>query len=506
MRLILTESAWTTSISTSGAVHHRQGPGASLASIEEKSGGATLRQDLIRSFPLFYGLGPDDSWVVSDSAPRLAAELGVCGLNQAAAEEFRHLGYVSGAATLHPRIFQVQSGETIDLNDGAAARTVSTRSIGSSGTNIRDERAADERFSAALERAFDGLLSTVDGRQVVVPLSGGLDSRLIAVLLKDAGYDNVLNFTYGVGDTSEARVSRAVAKALDQAWELVDYDVADMRTAWTSGEGAAFVTDTYAGSALPHIQDWFALRHLREREIIAADAVFLPGHTIVGNMHDEAILDATGDVSAPRIAQIIRNHHARLQPDSARAALPAYMTGIETELHRLGYDGSPQSRLVAIENANVRERQAKYINNSMRAYEHFGYEWAMPMLEEPVLQAWEDLDISLRRNRDWYSRFIARRYEAVSGAQLPTFAPTSLSARSRDRIKAMLRVTGLLTYAERRQTARAYASHPMGFQAFLPEADNATLRRTIMRGGNPFGVFADRFLADKWAPGQSLFH
>lgn len=508
MRLITTRPDWSRAPSAIGTVYRLDGPGGAAAEVTEADGGFVLRQDLVRSFPLFYATDPHgDGFVVSDDVRALVGETGVHGVDAEAAAEFRQLGYVTGAATLHPGIRQVQAGERVELHADGSVASHLVRTLGTDSTSTDGDQEADLRFGAALEEVFARLVERLDGRQIVVPLSGGLDSRLIAVLLRDLGYDNVLNFTYGVGDTPEARISRTVAEAVGQPWTFVPYDAAEIRQAWSSGDAAPFLRDAYAGASLPHIQDWFALRHLRGEGLIAEDAVFLPGHTVVGNMHDDQILDVPGDVPAEAIRELILHHHAVLQPHGAAALRrsAAFVTRIDDHLRAHGYDGSPAARLIALESWNMRERQAKYINNSMRAYEHFGHDWALPMLDEPVIRAWEGLSVRLRRDRDWYAGFVSRRYTETTGTELSTYSPTSLSGGTRARIKSVLRATGLLSFAERAAAARSFANHAMAFQAFVEEGAERDLTRIIMRGGHPFGIYADRFLADAWAPGQELF-
>ena len=506
MQLLLTRREWTTSTAQEQTVHSLEGPGAARATVIESPGGLELRQDPVRSFPLFYSLAGGDP-VVSDDVRAIVRLQNSHGLHQPSATEFRHLGFAVGAETLHPGILQVQAGEAVTLSPSGAVSSRLTRLIGATGDDVTHPREADARFDGALREAFLPLLERLDGRQIAVPLSGGLDSRLIAVLLKDLGYDNVIHFTYGTGPTPEAQISEDVARSLRQRWVFVPYDVGAMRRAWQAPETAEFVAAAYSGSALPHFQDWYALRRLQANDLIDDDAVFLPGHTVVGNMHDEAILDEVHDVSADRIRRLITAHHAVLQRDSARVLGrdETFNAKLDSHLARIEYDGSPEARLIALEGWNLRERQTKYINNSMRAYEHFGHQWALPMLEEPVMSAWESFAPSLRRNRDWYEGFVDARYLRASGRSLRTFAPTSIDPTTRRRMKAMLRASGLLTVAERVASARTYARHPMGFQAFVPDDMAGRITRTLLRGGDPMGLFADLFLADRWTPSQRLF-
>lgn len=438
------------------------------ARIAKSDAGITLTQDPIRSFPLFYAVERRDGTAavtVSDEIRTILEHTGKGEVDPTGAEEFRAFGFVTGARTLHYGIRQVQAGESVTIRPDGRIESSFYRSLRYTGENVHDYREVDHRFQSALDETTDALLSRLDGRQLVVPLSGGLDSRLLAVELHNRGYENVVNFTYGVGEAAETSVSRSVSQALGQRWEFMPYSAERIRRLWSDESTVAFLYDGYAGASLPHIQDWLAVHDMREREIIDADAVFLPGHTVVGNVHDAGVFDEPGSVSPEQITRIILNKNARLQPDSYRRMLASdeIRTKMRTLFDRISYDGSPDARLRAIEYWNFLERQTKYINNSMRGYEHFGYDWALPMLESPVIDAWATFAPQITRDRDWYTAFVNTKYAIATGTALPTFEPTALKTSTRDRMKRALRAFGVLELAERVASARASAHHPMAF-------------------------------------------
>ena len=75
-----------------------------------------------------------------------------------------------------------------------------------------------DTFNQILLEAFERFIETLRGRQVVVALSGGVDSRLVAAILKHFKYDNVLCFTYGVIGNREAQGARKAAELLGYRW------------------------------------------------------------------------------------------------------------------------------------------------------------------------------------------------------------------------------------------------------------------------------------------------
>lgn len=475
-----------------------------FAAVVLKEGETILVEDPIRSFPLFYSVA-EGTVAVSDDALALAGSGSAYVADYDSRIEFRHAAYVAGSNTLYAGVQQVQAGELVAISEsGDVARSVYRR-VRYSGQHIQETAAVDAHFSSALESTMSRVLEKANGRQLVVPLSGGLDSRLLSVYLRDAGYENVLNFTYGTGKTREAMISEKVAAALGQKWLFCHYEEDAIRSAWNTPETGDFIKFTHAGASLPHVQDWYAVRWLKGEGLIEDDAIFLPGHTIVGNMHDEEILDA-GSISRDEIKGLILHHHYTLQPDNQAAYNNARLgKSIDDFLDEIGYDGSVESRLTALEYWNVRERQTKYINNSLRNYEFFGYDWALPMLDREVYLAWGDLHPDITRNRDWYEGYVNRRYAAATGEALQTFAPNNVSKGKRDAVKAALRSVGLLGIVERTITAKAVQNHPMGFNWFVSGKSESQLYKFTRSGGNLLGAYADEFLTDTWSSHCHIF-
>lgn len=484
--------------------------GGHWTAVFESGDSVVVAQDPIRSWPLFIAEDANGSHTVTDTIDTARTSAGSHGRDEPAALEFLHLGYVTGPDTLFTGVSQVQAGEWL-LLDGQT-RTRLTPVLGlrpHASPGLSSPVVLDAAFDAALEIAFDRLFERIGDRQVVIPLSGGLDSRLLAVALRERGHDNVVNFTYGVGRTREVAISEEVATALGQRWEFIEYSNAEIRAAWKSPAAAAFIRDSYAGASLPHIQDWYPVAELQRRDLITDDAVFLPGHTIVGNMHDEDILQLQSPVSRGALTEVLLNHHATIRPgNNALLRSNRFAAKLQAFLTDIGYDGTPESRLDALESWNVLERQTKYINNSMRGYEHFGYEWALPMLDRELLEVWASFDLSVAQDREWYRGYVNRRYSAASGGAIPTFeafAAANVSKQNRDRVKTMLRSLGALGLVERRLVAQAYAQHPMGFQEFVGETSPSEVRRFILRGGLPMGIYSERFLDDSWNQHTGIF-
>ena len=376
-------------------------------------------------------------------------------------------------------------------------------------------------LDAGMGRVLEGLAARPGSPRLVLPLSGGLDSRLlVAWLTLHGALDRAVAFTYGRPGTREVEVSRKVAEAVGLEWHAVDYVPAELREAWQTQEAADFLEYSYTLGALPHVQDWYALRNLLEQGVVRPGDVVLPGHTIVGNMHDEHLLEEPS-VTRGQVARAILIHHQELQGDQRRAYTDPYRAAKVRDFLALHpFTGSPRDVQSVLESYNVRERQTKYINNSMRAYEHLGLEWALPMLDVEFWDAWHRGAVELTATRDFYAVFIGRLWARATAlaagaeadaagrdaeADLPYFAATEVSEETRSRLKTVLSRLHLLGLAERTFSAWASLHSTMAFEAFITDTPLPVAAAELMGGRKLLGFWTRAFVNDAWCRRCRLF-
>ena len=172
-------------------------------------------------------------------------------------------------------------------------------------------------------RVFERLVKSVNQRQIVLPLSGGYDSRLIAVMLARLGYDNVVCFSYGKPGNWESEISRRVAEKLGYKWLFVPYSRRKWRTSFQSEERLAYTRRASALCSPAVLQDWLAVRELTDHKLLSQDAIFVPGHTndFITGGHIPAELAHSGTVPTLQalLLSIARKHYSiwRVPPDDA---------------------------------------------------------------------------------------------------------------------------------------------------------------------------------------------
>ena len=472
------------------------------ALIDERGDDTIIASDRLRSHPLVYSYSQGE-WVISDDIESLRSRVN-WSADGDQSQIFLHTGFTLGSATLLQQICSTEAASLTTLKANGEASTHLYAAYHYATDSVSNPEEFSSLFSTALDTCVERMLNFTDDRQLVVPLSGGLDSRLLVAWLKKFDAPKITTFTYGKASSPEVAISRKVAEDLDVDWFTVDLDSETIRTAWNSAEAEEFVRATWKGTSLPHIQDWFPLTVMSKDHLVDDDAVFLPGHTIVGNMHDEDLL--AKQCTEQDVLDALALHHANLQGKGTKLTRNrTWHREISRVQREVGYGTTSRTIQEFIEWFNLKHRQAKYINNSVAAYEHYGYSWALPMLDREIWDTWLQGSQDLTATRQWYAQFTAQEFEKITGKNVKLFQPSSIRMNSaiKKPLVRMLRLTHVDRLLSRYRSIRTMLDHPMAFEAFadLPEWKQAL---QYVRGVSQMGLWTQAFLTDGWGTEDAL--
>lgn len=352
-----------------------------------------LMTDFVRSTALFYRLIPDnrgdievlisDDWqTLTENSPSVVATAEVL-------DEFNALGYVTGTETLSADIQQIAAAQLLRIDStGIISRRY--RTFVRTPDNRLTETESLQRLDQVMTSVATQCVAVAAGRQIVLPLSGGYDSRALLLALVRTGYTNLCCFTFGAKHSAEIAVAQLLAKQLGVRWLPVFYEAAMWRRLRSDAEFTRYLCFVSNGCAAPNVQVWPALQKLQQMKLIETDALCIPGHTgdFVSGGHLLQDERPVADVSLTVVAKLIFNRHYQLHRDlSSRAAS---LARIEKQLKSLLLD-SPADLTVEqlAESWNWQERQSKFIVNSNRYYEFFGLAWWMPFWQYEFVQFWQ---------------------------------------------------------------------------------------------------------------------
>ncbi len=379
----------------------------SIINVDENKGWMAV--DRIRSFPLFYGK-QRDSLFVSDVAYWVKEQIGDLHMEPIARQEFVLTGFVSGSDTLFKNVKQIQAGEVVFFDIGQGCVNLrSNRYYDYSHTcyyDVDDEYLLHQ-LDIVMSDVFDRLIAIANGRTICVPLSGGYDSRLIVLMLKKLGYDNVCAFTYGTVNNEEALISKFVADELDIRWEFLEY-TNELWNQWYYSDTTKDYFDM-AGNlcSLPHIQDWPAVLQLKDD---VNNAIFVPG--ISADLNTGAFIEKypfiyEANATEGDLLRLILNYSYELYP--LNRISPDIKNIIEQKILRI-IDNKPYRGTYGekFECWVSTEKVAKFVLNSVRVYEFFGFAWWTPYWDDEFVSFWYNVPHQYRYKQRLYKAYLAR--------------------------------------------------------------------------------------------------
>lgn len=374
-----------------------------FGAVVQSEGFVLATVDACRSFPLFYARRGDDV-LLSDDARWVLSEMGFERIDEIAAGEALAAGFVSDTRTLFPSVKQLPAGDTLRVvqrREGLAVDVRPARRFDALAADADDDppaRAAVSRLSgpwseldALLRDVARRLFDAIDGRCVVIPLSGGFDSRLVAMLAKQAGYDRVFCLGPQRVTSREASISREVASRLGFEWAHFGGEPAQWRESFASAARRTYYREADGLCVLPPLLEWPALRELARSGRVPSDAIVVPGH-----YGDFVTGSATPETGARRernvvdaAMELLTRRRYRLNPWPAPLA-SAMRERLRATIEQAATGGVRNVDEV-VDRWEWREATAKGTGPSVRAYEQCGFEWRLPLADPEVVRFWRSV-------------------------------------------------------------------------------------------------------------------
>jgi asparagine synthase (glutamine-hydrolysing) len=370
--------------------------------------------DRIRSIPLLYSI-KDDRVVIDDRGRRLRDRLDLArrDIEPAQALAVAMSGYSIGGATLYKGLCQLRAGEALVADDrGPRPLRWFVYDAWRAESKAKPDRELSDLHRYMMER----LAASAAGRPIAVPLSAGLDSRMIASGLKAIGYRHVKLFSYGRPGNHEATTARLIAERLGYPWTFVPFSTAGQRAMFADKEHERLLwneADTCGG--IPFEQDWTAISHLRATGWLPSDVIVVNGQSgdfITGNHAPVQLIDAEAgaavDLRRQQVTSALIAKHYRLWKsiaDDRSDGIIARLLVAEAEAAGASFQGGEAAHGI-YEMVEYQDRQAKYVVSGQRNYDALGIEWRLPLWDDDYVLFWRRASGALKRGQSLYRRVL----------------------------------------------------------------------------------------------------
>lgn len=368
-----------------------------------------LVADIVRSYPLFYTT-LNNQIFIADNIYHILENIGKYSYDSVAKQEFLLSGFVSGNETLVKNIKQIQAGELVKINKKDLSVTSTYyHQIDYSTIVNKTEDEYTKTLDILHSEVFRKLIDKNKDKTFIVPLSGGYDSRLIIWMFAMFDVKNVICYTYGKKNNKESRISKKIAAHYNYEWIFIEYSKNNISEFSRSNEYEQYIKFGSQLSAIAHIQDLYAIKHLKTQRLIPDNSVFVPGHSydfLTGSHIDATFVNKKSVTKNECLNYLINKHYSHWNIKNKRNIKNKLQNTI---VYKLPNSVSSIAALQIFDNFNLRERQAKYIINSIRAYEFYGYKWALPLWDIKLIRFWQQVPLQLRFNRNYFIKYFSTK-------------------------------------------------------------------------------------------------
>lgn len=362
--------------------------------------------DRLRCFPLFYRW-KEDSLRVSDEVDALFDDQEPKCWNNEARAMFALSGYTTGDETLVAGIHQLQAGEMVSFQKGRTTRDFYF-SFAAKPYKAGFEE-AKQQLKALLYNVGERMVACLKGRPVAVPLSGGLDSRLLVYLLHKNGCQNVTCFTYGKkAGNDEWQRSEKVARHFGYSWEFIDYEQVDVSHLLEDEQFLSYCRYASQYSSKFYFSEYFAAKYHTEQAGFEKDTVFMPGHSgdMLAGSHLRSYMNDYRNLNQV-CNDLIYNHFNLIEANHEERKV--IRRKLKEQLKEMWGQQLSYSRLYEL--WDLRERQAKYIVNSCKLWEFFGCEYLLPLWDAELTDFFASLPFEYRFCKKLYEELLWEMFQ-----------------------------------------------------------------------------------------------
>jgi len=374
-------------------------------------------QDRFSTYHLCYSHYKNKLYV-SDDTLFIVKETNQYDINTKGYSDLIYTGFINFNETFVNNIFKVMPREYILYNKKENKVTVEKYNFYSyKRENIYSDKEAEINFKAVFSNVAKRLEKRLNGRQAVVMLSGGVDSRFCALLLKEIEYENVILVTYGNRLSKEYRPAINAAKKLGYKHYFIPYKKSNWAKTYKNKESLEYITYSTNLMVNAHLREHFVIKQLLKKEIIKKDSIIIPGH--IGNIAGRSFYSS-------------KNIHSNLNSIMFKSRMLFYNTTnlqskhmqylikrVKNITNNLNQMKDTYKICETYEKYSLESYTVLYLVNSVRAYDFYGLNWYMPLLDNELVDFFAKIKIEEKYKKNYLYTFVNNKLPNLSYAEFP---------------------------------------------------------------------------------------
>ena len=374
--------------------------------------------DQVCSIPIFY-MQTDQILYLSNRASLIKDEINKedLSINDDALLEIKMSGCTISEKTLVNGLFRLDAGNYAFFQKNTELEIVNYYKYWNE-CNQASESTDD--FDKVIKSVFSRYISYLDGRQVIVPLSGGYDSRLIVSMLYEFNYKNVICFTFGKKNSFEHKAAEKIASRLNYKWFPIYQTKKLIRKYIKSEHAEKYYSFCETFSNPPSMVDAFAIQQLIKKAPIEKDAVVINGNTgdFISGGHIPVNIDFEKLIKGSNCLGLdvhFLNKHFSLW-DAYRTVNndKKMITNLNKVVNKYLNSNSNIPEYMIYETLEVLHRQSKLILSMQRGYEFNNLSWVLPFWDKEYVKYWGGKSIKGKMNSSYYrEQLLKHNYAGV---------------------------------------------------------------------------------------------
>jgi len=349
--------------------------------------------DRFGAFDLFYSKVENDIYI-SDKVKDIIKETGQKSINLNGKKDYIYTGYICHGETLIKNIYSISKFKYLLYNGKVQLKQY--YQIKYEPKNYQNYHEIKKQFDEVVHKVGKKLVDSLDNKQVFIPLSGGMDSRFILLLLIKMNYKNITCFAYGSRIFSERNISKRVAQANNIKFIDIPYKRKEWKNLFSKKENIKYFLSESNYNNMVHLMDYFAAKNIH-----VENGVIIPGH--YGAIAKNAYLNS---FSKKEAMDLFINKYMFFY-DKKTYKINSYLKERVSSYFDDFYDNDNIYRQAEIfDYAAYDTYRPNHIIKALKPYENKNIQWRLPLLDDDFIEFMNKIPIEYRINKRFLGRYI----------------------------------------------------------------------------------------------------